>query len=191
LLDKSIPYLNIIMKRPAGTPINDEELPVGFSFAPYSNGKEQVWANIETSVGEFETEEEALSCFREDYLLHKVELQKRLTFIQDIKGNEVGTITSWWNYTGERRDPSIHWLAVKSEFQGRGLAKSLVSKAINTLIELEGDKDIYLHTQTWSYTAIALYQKAGFEIVRRDSFGNYKNDYEIAKDILKQKIKFT
>jgi hypothetical protein len=50
---------------------------------------------------------------------------------------------------------------------------------------LEGDKDIFLHTQTWSYKAIGLYLKASFEILESESFGHYKNDYEKAMPILR------
>jgi hypothetical protein len=57
MLDKSIPYKHILMKRPKGAPIQNYELPSGFSFNSYINGKELEWSKIETSVKEFEDEE--------------------------------------------------------------------------------------------------------------------------------------
>jgi ribosomal protein S18 acetylase RimI-like enzyme len=113
------------------------------------------------------------------------ELKQRLLFVTNINGEEVGTITSWWNMTGRRRDSSIHWFAVKKEYQGLGLGKALVSECLNRLLVLEGDKDVFLHTQTWSYKAINLYQKAGFEIEESESFAHYKNDYANAMPLIK------
>ncbi|GIN88828.1 hypothetical protein J6TS2_52140 [Heyndrickxia sporothermodurans] len=49
-------------------------------------------------------------------------------------------------------------------------------ECINQLKQLEGDKDIFLHTQTWSYKAIGIYLKAGFNILEDGSFAKYKND---------------
>jgi ribosomal protein S18 acetylase RimI-like enzyme len=110
-------------------------------------------------------------------------------FIQDSKGKYLATITGWWNYTNDRRDPSIHWLSVKPEYQGFGLSKPLVNKCLEVIMELEGDKEVYLHTQTWSYKAIGLYLKTGFELVKSGSFGSYQNDFGKAEMILKEKVK--
>ncbi len=46
--------------------------------------------------------------------------------------------------------------------------------------------DIYLHTQTWSYVAVNIYRKFGFEIISDQNVGKYKNDkYEKAIEIIK------
>jgi len=189
LLDKSIPYFNIIMKRPVGVSIPKFELPTGFSFRRYSFGLESDWAAIETSVGEFDTVEDSLDYFQNEYLPYKEELQKRLIFAINQEGIPVGTITSWWNFTVTRRDPSIHWFAVRKEYQGLGLGKALITECIRNLQELEGDQVIYLHTQTWSYRAISLYLNTGFFIEVQDTFSNYKNDYEQAIPVLQGYLK--
>ncbi|MGE8207335.1 GNAT family N-acetyltransferase [Heyndrickxia sp. NPDC080065] len=189
MLDKSIPYFNVIMKRPAGNPPPDFLLPEGFSFVWFTEGKEQKWAEIEASVGEFSNTEDALSYFQKTYIPFLDELKKRLLFVQDREGNEVGTITCWWDITGAKRDAAIHLFAVKKEYQCLGLGKALVSECINRLLQLEGDKAIFLHTQTWSYKAIGLYLKVGFNIVEEGSFAQYKNEYEQAIPLLKEVIK--
>ncbi|SFL11307.1 Acetyltransferase (GNAT) family protein [Paenibacillus sp. 1_12] len=188
MLDKSVPHYDVIMKRSAGIPLPDTILPEGYTFAWYIPGKEEQWAEIEASVGEFENTEQGLNYFRDEYLPFGDELKRRLLFIQNEDSKEVGTITSWWNLTGERRDPSIHWFAVKKEYQGIGLGKALISKCLHQLLLLEGDIDIFLHTQTWSYKAIGLYLKTGFEILKDDSFAHYKNDYDKALPILQTKL---
>jgi ribosomal protein S18 acetylase RimI-like enzyme len=185
MLDKSIPYFNVIMKRVAGTRLAQYGLPIGFSFERYKSGMEVDWASIETSVGEFESAEEGLNYFKNEYSLYNEELKKRLLFVLNQEGKPIGTITGWWNYTGERRDSSIHWFAVKKEYQGLGIGKALVVECVRNIQVLDGEKDIYLHTQTWSYKAIALYLKTGFNIEISKTFSHYQNDYEQALPILK------
>jgi len=189
VLDKSIPYFNIIMKRSSDIEISNYPLPPGFSFELFSEGKEKKWAEIETSVGEFSTSEDALNYFNANYLPYLDNLKRRLLFVKNETGEEIGTITSWWNIKGNKRIPSIHWFAVKENYQGLGIGKALVSESLKTLSILEGNKAIFLHTQTWSYKAIGLYQKFGFEIVRDGTFGEYKNDYESAIPILRGLLK--
>lgn len=174
------------MKRGAGTALPQVDLPAGYSIQPFQAGDERQWAEIEASVGEFEDSQEALRYFRQTYLPHLDELQQRLLFVRDPDGDPVGTITAWWNFTCDRRDGAIHWLAVKQAHQGRGLAKALVASCLQKLYQLEGTADIYVHTQTWSHRAIGIYQKAGFEILKRETFGGYPNEYDQALPILKQ-----
>jgi GNAT superfamily N-acetyltransferase len=134
LLDKSIPYYNVIMKRSAGISLPNYSLPEGYKFTRYVPNKEEKWAEIEASVGEFENTKQGLDYFRTEYMPFLDELKRRLLFIQNEDGEEIGTITSWWNITGERRYPSIHWFAVKNEYQGLGLGKALVSECLNRLL---------------------------------------------------------
>lgn len=148
MLDKTLPYYNIIMKRRKGTMIPDTILPKGFLFSLYTDGDEIYWAEIETSVGEFDSIEEALDYFEKEYLPHIDELKKRLIFIETKDGEKIATLTNWWNYTQGRRDPSIHWVGVKKEYQGLGLGKAIVYEGMKRMIEIEGDIDFFLHTQT-------------------------------------------
>jgi ribosomal protein S18 acetylase RimI-like enzyme len=73
------------------------------------------------------------------------------------------------------------------EYQGRGLSKALISYLMNMAVEIEGDRDFYLHTQTWSHRAIKLYEKFGFEITEEPNLFKYRNDeYEEAREVLKE-----
>jgi ribosomal protein S18 acetylase RimI-like enzyme len=189
LLDKTVPFYNIIMKRRAGTPVPQPELPNGFSFTYFSEGKEKDWAEIESSVGEFNDSKDALEYFQREYLAYSEELKKRLIIIQNPDGDSIATVTAWWNYSEERRDPSLYWLSVKPEFQKLGLGKALIHKCLQIFFQTEGEKDVYLHTQTWSYKAVGLYLKTGFDLLETETFGNYINDYEKAKPILRDRLK--
>jgi ribosomal protein S18 acetylase RimI-like enzyme len=188
LLDKTVPYYNVIMVRKAGAAIPRTELPAGFSFASYVAGKERAWAEIETSAGEFDAVEGAQNYFTAEYVPYMEELQRRLLFVCNATGREVATITGWWNMTGARRDPSVHWASVHGEYQGLGLGKALIFEGLRRLVQLEGDRDVYLHTQTWSYKAIGIYLRAGFRLLEHGSFGAYRNEYVDALPILRERL---
>lgn len=189
MLDKTIPYFNIIMKRKAGQSIPSFELPEGYSFVPYTDGAEKDWAEIEASVGEFDSAAEALEYFSTGYLSYPNEVKRRTIFIQNSALKKVGTATGWWNYTGERRDPSLEWVAVLPEYQGLGLGKAVVFECVNRMLTMEGDRDIYLHTQTWSCKAIEIYLQAGFEFMKSGTFSEYDNDYDRAMPLLVEKLR--
>ena len=105
MLDKSIPYYNIIMYRKSGTPVPKVNLPEGYSFVDFSTNDERQWADIEASVGEFISKEEAESYFKSEYLPYLKELERRLIFVQTRKGEKIATFTIWWNYSGKTAHP--------------------------------------------------------------------------------------
>lgn len=190
VLDKSIPYYDVLMKREKGSPLKKHILPAGFRFVDFKADDEKDWAEIETSVGEFKRAVDALVYFQKNYLPYKNELERRCLFIEDANGKKVATLTVWWCYTGLRRDPWIHWVAVRPEYQGLGLGKALVSEGMKKLTDIEGDRDAYLHTQTWSYKAINIYRDAGFDITVESGLAGYENkDYDKAMELLKNYLR--
>ncbi|MBR3563784.1 MAG: GNAT family N-acetyltransferase [Clostridia bacterium] len=187
MLDKSVPYLNVLMKRKAGTPIPAYSLPEGYSIVHYRKGDEKDWARIEMSVLEFDSEESALKKFREQILWAEKEVERRTLFLLSPEGKKIGTSMIWWEYSGVRRDPWVSWVSIMPEYQGKGLSKALISYLMNMAVEIEGDRDFYLHTQTWSHRAIKLYEKFGFEITEEPNLFKYKNDeYEEARAVLEK-----
>jgi GNAT superfamily N-acetyltransferase len=190
MLDKTIPYYDVLMLRDAGKPLPMRPLPEGYRFEPFRPGDETDWAEIETSVGEFDDVENALSYFRQEYLPMAKELERRCFFAVTADGRKVGTLTVWWNYTGLRRDPWIHWVAVKPSSQGCGLGKALVAEGLRLGLEIEGDRAFYLHTQTWSYKAIGIYFWAGFVRTAEKGLSGYANDdCDKASDVLNGVLK--
>lgn len=190
MLDKSIPYHRVIMQRKAGIPIPEPTLPAGFSFVTFTaGGDEKEWAEIEASVGEFPRAVDALDYFQKHYLPYLPELERRTIFVQREDGEKVATLTNWWAYTGERRDPWLHWIAVKPGCQGLGLGKAIVFEGMRRLLRIEGDRDVFLPTQTWSYKAIGIYQQAGFTFDAEPGAGGFTNEYELAMPILEAKLK--
>lgn len=66
MLEKSLPYSDIIMKADHVTASTWKPayLPDGYSFKMYEEGDETAWADLETSVKEFSSREEALAYFQ-------------------------------------------------------------------------------------------------------------------------------
>ncbi len=185
MLDKSVPYKHVLMRRPAGHPLPSWSLPDGYSFAFYQPGDERDWALIETSVLEFPHSVDALLYFQDDFRSYPHELGRRTLFVVAPDGTKVGTGSAWFGYTGTRRDPWLDWIGVRPECQGLGLGKAIAARVLSLEIEIEGDRDVYLHTQTWSHKAIKIYQKIGFEITREKNLRGFANDdYDDAMAIL-------
>ncbi len=186
MLDKTIKYYEVIMKREKGTPLLEYLLPEGYRYVMYSPGDELSWAEIETSVGEFNKVEDALEYYSKKYLPYIDELKRRCLFVENSKGKKIATLTAWWSYTDKRRDPWLQWFSVMPECQNKSIGKALVYECMKLLIEIEGDHDVYLPTQTWSYKAINIYRKQGFKIIPEKGLGGFKNEnYELVIELLK------
>ena len=188
MLDKSVPFAKIKMIRKAGTQIPDYPLPEGFSFTFFQDGDEKDWARIETSVDEFDSEFAALMRFKSDFIPYKDELYRRLLFIENSDGRKIATANAWWAFVNDERRAWVHWVSVDPKYQGLGLGKAITAKVTNLLTELEGDADIWLSTQTWSYKAVSIYIKCGYVLTdEKILYGKqYKNDYKKALKILKK-----
>ena len=91
------------------------------------------------------------------------DLRQRQCYLLAPTGEVVGTGTAWFNNNFEgARWGRVHWLAILPEFQGRGLAKPLMTSICRRLGEL-GHEQVYLSTSTARPVAIGLYLKFGFE----------------------------
>ncbi|TSB47314.1 GNAT family N-acetyltransferase [Alkalicoccobacillus porphyridii] len=138
-------------------------LPAGFTIKPYVPGDEQHWARIETSVGEFKNEEAALERFQKEFAPYKDEMEKRCLFIENDQGEYIATTTAWYGDLKGDGEISgrIHWVGVDPRYQGKKLAKPLLSAAMNILAQIHSKA--YLTSQTTSYQAINMYLNYGFK----------------------------
>ena len=188
MLDKTLPYAKLMMVRKAGTPIPVFPLPDGYKYVFYKDGDDVDWARIETSVDEFSSEFAALLRFKEDFLPYADELYRRLLFIETGDGKKIATANAWWSFVDDERRAWLHWVSVEAGYQGLGLGKAIVSRITQLLEEIEGDVDFYLSTQTWSYKAIDIYKKCGYEPTNEKKLylGKSKKDYKKAIKILEK-----
>jgi len=193
VLDKSIEFKSMTMRLPIRRFVFSEpKLPDGFTIRAYQKGDLEAWAKIEVSVGEFENNDKAYESFNKLYLPYENMLPLRMFFVVAPSGEPVATATAFFSDKRKWMKSVLHWVAVKPEFQGKGLGRAIVQKALNAIVEFEPKRDIYLFTQTWSHKAVKLYLSLGFKMVRTPNglakikFG-YKrgNDYKGAIRILK------
>ena len=185
MLDRAIPFHNTIL-RCDNYQYKDVVLPNGFSIVPYKSGYEKAWAELEYSIGDFESLEEAESYFTSTYLQNRT-LLNNILFLLNENNLIVGSCIAWQDKRKESIVSSLHWLVVDEEYQGRGLGKALCYAAMNRFKE-QGNFPVYVHTQPWSWKAIFLYLSIGFKLQKTDTFSHYENEYYKAMTALKQVI---
>lgn len=185
MLDKSIPYKEVWMKRPLHLPVSKQSLPSGFSFQFYQIGDEKAWGEIESSVLEFEDQNEAAAYFQRTFAPYPEKLAQQMLFVVAPNGEKIATCTAWQKQIHAQNYPLFHWLAVKPEYQGLGVAKALVAHTLMLFQALmKEEPTVYLHTQTWSHDAISLYEKYDFSLMSHNLDGTVNDDYPTVVQIL-------
>ena len=153
-----IPYKNLFMACPALNRLAVSSLPQGFSFRLCRKDETAVWMDIQLD-GSMETQEGLTAYFNHTYAPKGDLFFERCLFVCEEKGKPVGACFLW---PMEGRT-TVHWLKIRPAFEGRGLARALLSRL---LLELpEGDYPVYLHTQLSSYKAVKLYTDLGFSLL--------------------------
>lgn len=184
--DRTIPYANIIMRCDTYVPLT-YTLPAGYSIRPYEKQDETYWAALEYAEGDFDTHKEAEQYFRKTYLLQGNNFKERCFVVTDTANIPVGFSIACYDKKDEQFTGSVHWLIVKEEERGRGISKALLAHTMQYFVQ-HGEFPVYVHTQPWSYPAIMLYHKAGFHLLKTESFSHYTNEYEKAIAILKEHL---
>jgi ribosomal protein S18 acetylase RimI-like enzyme len=168
-LDNTIKYYELIMTYNDTSNFNIYKLPQGFHYEFFKPGDENEWIMIHIESGEFTSMQEGQKYFYDFYNNFLSELNKRCIFIVNDSTNEkVGTATISLLKTKEYNyEAAVDWFAIKKRYQGRGLAKPLISKFIEIAKDL-GHKKLILHTQTTTWLAAKLYLDYGFEILNKE-----------------------
>ncbi len=166
MVDQPVPldeYREVIMARPDLENLPRFGLPSGFGLRAYREGDEAVWLSIHCRADAFNLF--SPSTFREAFGHDEEALRSRQKYLLAPDGTPIGTASAWFDppptsdLLGVGR---VHWVAIVPEFQGRGLAKLLLSVVLQTLREL-GHTSAVLSTDERRPTAIALYQRFGFQ----------------------------
>ena len=100
MLDRTIPFYNTILRCDTYQH-NDVVLPEGFSIVPYKSGYEKAWAELEYSIGDFESLEEAESYFISTYLQNRP-LLNNILFLLNEDNLIVGSCIAWQDKRKER-----------------------------------------------------------------------------------------
>lgn len=157
----SVEQIDLVMIRDNLTAIPRYDLPAGFSYRMFQRGDDAIWAEIETSAGEFASDDLAGQHFRKEFGKLQQELFNRCVFVDTEEGVSIGTATAWFgDLLPEKTAGRLHWVAIREKYQGRGIGKPLVSRALQLLSAFH--ERAYLTTQTTSYKAVKIYLDFGF-----------------------------
>jgi ribosomal protein S18 acetylase RimI-like enzyme len=153
--------LPLVMLRDNRKPIPQYKPEKGFYIKKFKRGQEKDWADLEYSVGEFKSKKEALGLFFKEFGTNIELLCQRCFFLYNKDREIIGTVMGWEDsdffstLTGR-----MHWLCIRPDYQNRGLAKPLITAALN---EISKHREIvYLTTLPVNFPAIRLYLDFGF-----------------------------
>lgn len=173
--DNRICYVDLVFEGPlSGIP--EYKLPEGYRFVSYKQGDKDAWIDIELSAEEVLNREHGEECWNRYYGGCDDELPERMFFIETESGEKVATATAFYDIRGARKpgEGQLHWVAVKKEYQGRGLSKPLITYVLGVMKRL-GDDRVRIHTQTNTWLACKVYDDLGFrpskESLEKNRFG--------------------
>jgi GNAT superfamily N-acetyltransferase len=175
------PNLRVSMVRDDLEGLPRYDLPGGFSMRTFRPGDRETWTGIEAAADRYNriTPELFSTQFGEDPEI----LSARQIFLLNPAGGAIGTATAWFDPDhGGLPFGRIHWVAILPEWQGRGLAKPLLSRVCGLLREL-GHGRAYLLTSTARIPALNLYRLFGFrpEILNADDEAAWRSVLPLLK----------
>lgn len=150
--------------------IPDYPLPDGFSIRKFRNGDGSIWTQVGAAAGTFVSLDVAQERFDKEFKEPVNEMEDRCFFIQhDESGQVAGTAMAWFapEFVPGENYGRVHWVAIVPEFQGKGLAKPLMSAVLKRLAQSH-DKAV-LGTQTFRVKAVKLYLDLGFRPFLKES----------------------
>ena len=154
-------HIPVVMVREDLTDLPVYSLPAGYRLRYYRDGEDHLWGKIEIAVASFDSMDKALAYFESEFGPGRDRMEARCLYLEDPNGRAIGTSTAWYNDAFNGRDYGrIHWVAIRPEYQGRGLAKPLLAASLRRIADFHDRA--YLTTQTNSARAINLYLDFGF-----------------------------
>ena len=165
MIDKSIPYIPLIMQKDDVDVYPRFFLPNGYEFVFYKDGDEEKWSKIQTAVGSFASVEVGTQVFLRDFVNGQaLKASERVIFVCDSSGEYIASAALWDGDNYGRRLQRLHWIAVTDEHGGKGIAKAMICRLLDLYHELGLNDIIYLTTGTRNYPAIKIYEKFGFYV---------------------------
>ena len=133
--------------------------PKGFGIRNYRPGEGYIWTRIQRAAEPFINIDDGL--FEREFGRNLLAMEDRCFFVITDEGEEIGTITAWWNPNWRGREwGQIHWVVIHSDYQGRGLSKPAMTVAMKRL--KQSHNRCFLGTSTRRIVAIKVYLDFGF-----------------------------
>jgi GNAT superfamily N-acetyltransferase len=156
----------VVMERPSLAAIPEYGLPQGFALRWFQAGDAATWLQIQAAADHHN--DIAADLFLRTFGNERTAHEQRICFLTTATGEPIGTAAAWWGEEGARGHRGrIHWVAIRPDFQGRGLAKPLLTAVCLRLRELE-HTSAYLTTSAARIPALNLYYQFGFMPAIRD-----------------------
>jgi len=161
--DSTIRYVELEFVRDNFENIPAYKLPEGYHFTFYREGDRDQWIEIEESAKEFSSYEQGLQSWNRYYGGREDQLCGRMVFIQTDSGEKVATATAYYDIYGKDKTHAawLHWVAVRRDYQGKGLSKPLIAYALGLMPGL-GYTHVRLSSQTNTWLACKIYMDFGF-----------------------------
>jgi GNAT superfamily N-acetyltransferase len=157
----------VVMLRDHLDKIPEFDLPGGYFIQEYRPGDEETWVSIQSAADLYNTI--TLDLFRQEFGHDPNPLSERQLYLCSGENQYIGTATAWFGDYEGKNYGRVHWVAMAPVFQGRGLAKPLMTAVCNQLKVL-GHNRAYLTTSSARVAAINLYLKFGFRLVHDDGY---------------------
>ena len=140
--------------------IPDIPLPSPYTIRNYSPADKNIWVNIQQQADIYHPI--SLDTFHIWFGHDENELARRMFFLCDETGKEIGTASAWFDerFRGCLHG-RIHWVAIIPKMQGKKLSKPLISHLCRKFKELGHDRAC-LTTESVRIWAINLYSQFGF-----------------------------
>ncbi len=178
--DDRIQYFELLLERDLDN-LPCFPLPIEYRFVFYQQGDRDHWIDIEKSAKEFSTHKQGMDAWQRYYGGREDSLLNRMVFIENEVGEKIATATAYYDVI--HHDPSgsgwLHWVAVRKEAQGKGLAKPLITYALNIMRNL-GYTHAKIPTQTTTWLACKVYLDLGFLPIPQNAI-NSRNGWQIIK----------
>lgn len=135
-------------------------LPDGYAMRPYQSGDIQHWLDFHIPLFDKGDITEAL--FWREYGRDEALLAQRQYYM--THGETVmGSISAWFGDEARGTELGrVHWVVLREDYRGKGLAKPLMSFVLNRLKAL-GHTQAYLDSDSALIPALSLYLQFGFE----------------------------
>ncbi len=150
-------------------------LPEGYRYVFYRPGDRDAWIDIEESAKEFSGYEEGMQAWYRYYGGKENLLLDRMVFIESLDGKKVATATAYLDpskqgepFSGRLGEGWLHWVAVRREYQGKGLSKPLIAYVLQVMAG-HGHTHVKVPTQTITWVACKIYLDLGFRPVPQNA----------------------
>lgn len=167
-------FIPVVMVREDLTDLPAFPLPEGYRLRYFRAGEDHLWAEIEVAVASFDSMDRALAGFEREFGPGRARMEERCLYMEAPDGRVIGTSTAWYNDAFNGRDYGrIHWIAIRPEYQGRGLARPLLAASLRRIADFHDRA--YLTTQTTSVRAINLY--LDFDFIPFETYSRCKEGW--------------